>query len=129
MLRESEAEGTPIFPVDEEGWHKRDEAEAATEMDKEEAIEIIFSYLLASYQPTYSSAESLSYTVATTVILVRHQIRISHVLPGEYFSPTIVSCSHMSNLHKPNNCLNLLQLSLGMWIGLDRKLITKFKPV
>ena len=50
--RESEAEGTLIFPALEAGCHKRDEAEATTDVDKpsEAAIEffLFFSYLLPS---------------------------------------------------------------------------------
>jgi hypothetical protein len=35
VRRESEAEGTQILPLEAAGFHKRDEAEATTEVDKE----------------------------------------------------------------------------------------------
>lgn len=102
MPRESVAEGTLIFPFDEEGWRKRDEAEAPMEMDKEEAIEFFFYFLIFFLPPifyTYSSVESLSCAVATTVILAN--------APNQNM-PRVTKW-----ILKPNNCLiNSLRLSL-----------------
>jgi len=48
VRRESEAEGTQILPLEAAGFHKRDEAEATTEVDKE-AIQVPTSYLQTQF--------------------------------------------------------------------------------
>jgi len=78
VRRESEAEGTQILPLEAAGFHKRDEAEATTEVDKE-AIQVPSSYLQTQFplflRSLLHSVEALSSTDDTTINL---RIRTNH---------------------------------------------------